>query len=371
MSKDGKKIALVADWITHWGGAERIFVKLMEMYPEAEIYTSVFFPERPEAFRGRKIHTSFLQYIPFLNRRHKLCMLLRPLAFWSFNFQDYDLVISSSSAEAKGIYTAWKTKHVCYCHTPTRYLWSHSEAYKNFLEFGWLNWLARMVIPFAFRTMKKWDYRAAQRPDIFIANSLTTQSRIATFYERESTVVYPFFNQKHDLPLLWDRDEYYVSLGRIVPYKRVDLAIAACNQLWLRLKIFTNTNNSESRRLQKISWPTIEWIFGASDREVGEGLQKAQGFIMPQVEDFWIVALEAMSYGVPVIAYGEGGATETVIHGKTWLLFSQQTTESLMNALEKSREIPWDNSLIQEQSNRFSEERFETEFSKIVNDIII
>jgi len=218
-----KRIALVADWITHWGGAERILVKLMEMYPEAEIYTSVFFPERPEAFEGRKIHTSFIQYVPFLNRRHKLCMLLRPLAFRSFDFSDYDLVISASSAEAKGIITKRKEKreerresgfihnpanqepttnnqqlkyalHVCYCHTPTRYLWSHSEAYKNFLEFGWLNWLAKLIIPSAFKMMKKWDYGAAQRPDVFIANSLTTQARIAEYYHRESVVVYPFFN---------------------------------------------------------------------------------------------------------------------------------------------------------------------------------
>ncbi len=135
MTLEKPKIALVADWITHWGGAERLFVKLMEMYPEADIYTSVFFPDRPELFAERKVFTSFIQHIPFLNRKHKLCMLLRPLAFSRFDFSDYDLVISSSSAEAKGIHTSGKTKHICYCHTPTRYLWSHSEAYKNFLEF--------------------------------------------------------------------------------------------------------------------------------------------------------------------------------------------------------------------------------------------
>lgn len=192
------KIALVADWITHWGGAERVFTKLMEMYPGADIYTSVFFPERSEVFEGRKVHTSFLQHIPFLNRRHKLCMLLRPIAFSMFDFSGYDLVISSSSAEAKGIRTHGKTKHVCYCHTPTRYLWSHSEAYRNFLEFGQLNWLAKLVIPIAFRIMRKWDRRAAQRPDMFIANSATTQARIAEFYARESVVVYPFFSSNEE-----------------------------------------------------------------------------------------------------------------------------------------------------------------------------
>lgn len=192
MNQSKKRIALVADWITHWGGAERVFVKLMEMYPEADIYTSVFFPDRPEAFEGRKIHTSFIQYLPFLNRRHKLCMLLRPIAFSCFDFSEYDIVISASSAEAKGIRTSGNTKHICYCHTPTRYLWSHSEAYRGFLEFGWFNWLAKLLIPPAFAIMRRWDKAAAQRPDIFIANSCTTQGRIAEFYGRESLVVYPF-----------------------------------------------------------------------------------------------------------------------------------------------------------------------------------
>lgn len=192
MNQSKKKIALVADWITHWGGAERVFVKLMEMYPDADIYTSVFFPDRPKSFEGRKVHTSFIQYLPFLNRRHKLCMLLRPLAFRSFDFSEYDIVISSSSAEAKGICTKGKTKHICYCHTPTRYLWSHSEAYRGFLEFGWLNWFAKLIIPPAFMLMRRWDKKAAQRPDVLIANSVTTQERIAEYYSRESLVVYPF-----------------------------------------------------------------------------------------------------------------------------------------------------------------------------------
>lgn len=136
MQRNTKKIAIVTDWITHWGGAERLLVKLMEMYPDADIYTSVFFPDKPKYFKNRNIHTSFIQYIPFLNRRHKLCMLLRPLAFWLFDFSSYDIVITLSSAEAKGIRTSGKTTHICYCHTPTRYLWSHSDEYRSFLEFS-------------------------------------------------------------------------------------------------------------------------------------------------------------------------------------------------------------------------------------------
>ena len=362
-----KKIALVADWITHWGGAERVFVKLMEMYPEADIYTSVFFPTQPEFFRWRKIHKSFIHYLPFFNRRHKLCMLLRPLAFWSFNFRKYDIVISSSSAEAKGIHTGWKTKHVCYCHTPTRYLWSHSDAYRSFLEFWALNWLAKLVIPTAFKVMKKWDYRAAQRPDIFIANSATTQTRIAEFYNRESVVVYPFYNSSTIEKISsaeWRK--YFVCLGRIVPYKRFDLAIEACNELGYPLRIFTNTRNAESERLQKISGPMIEWIFDAPDAEVSRALEWAKGFIMPQEEDFGIVALEAMVHGAPVIAYGEGGATETVIHGQTGLLFSEQAPASLATALQRMDDIEWNHDFIREHGASFSEQRFEEGIREVV-----
>lgn len=367
MNGNQKKIALVADWITHWGGAERVFVELMEMYPEADIYTSVFFPTQPEFFTWRKVHKSFIHYLPFLNRRHKLCMLLRPLAFWSFNFRKYDMVISSSSAEAKGIHTGGKTKHVCYCHTPTRYLWSHSDAYRSFLEFGALNWLAKLVIPVAFKVMKKWDYRAAQRPDIFIANSATTQTRIAEFYNRESTVVYPFYNSSTIEKISsaeWRK--YFVCLGRIVPYKRFDLAIEACNELGYPLRIFTNTRNAESERLQKISGPTIQWIFDAPDAEVSEALEWAKGFIMPQEEDFGIVALEAMVHGAPVIAYGEGGATETVIHGQTGLLFSEQAPASLATALQRMDDIEWNYDFIREHGASFSEQRFEEGIREVV-----
>jgi glycosyltransferase involved in cell wall biosynthesis len=265
------------------------------------------------------------------------------------------------------------------------------------------------VIPVAFKVMKNWDYRAAQRPDIFIANSATTQTRIAEFYNRESVVVYPFFTvpsssgnwvqaKRHEgdpgIQEITTRSEqnvstgsmnstsrpsssdlagmtgYFVCLGRIVPYKRFDLAIEACNQLGYKLRIFTNTRNAESERLQKLSWTTIQWIFDASDSEVAEGLAHAQAFIMPQEEDFGIVALEAMSHGTPVIAYWDGGAMETVVHGQTGLFFSEQRTESLVNALLKFSEIEWNPERIIEQSQLFSEERFEREFRQIVSDIL-
>ncbi len=375
MDVSQKKIALVTDWITHWGGAERVFERLMQLFPEADIYTSVYFPERPEVFAGRNIKTSFIQKIPFLNRRHKLCMLLRPLAFSRFDFSGYDLVISCTSAEAKWINTKYKiqntkwkqTKHICYCHTPTRYLWSHSEDYKNFLEFGWLNWLAKLVIPTAFALMKKWDKKAAQRPDIFIANSINTQERIKKYYDRDSVVVYPFFTMKNEEWRMKNEEwKYFVCLGRVVPYKRFDLAILACNQLNLPLKIFTSTLNDEVTRLQAISGPTIEWIFRASDTEVAVWLAGAAGFLMPQEEDFWIVALEAMSHGIPVIAYGKWGALETVSHGESGILFPEQTVDSLVLAMQIALAREWNPEVIQEHANKWNVERFDRGIMDVV-----
>lgn len=384
MDVSQKKIALVTDWITHWGGAERVFERLMQLFPEADIYTSVYFPERPEVFMGRKIKTSFIQKIPFFNRRHKLCMLLRPMAFSRFDFSGYDLVISCTSAEAKWIHTSWKTKHISYCHTPTRYLWSHSEDYKNFLEFWWLNWLAKLVIPTAFSLMKKWDKKAAQRPDIFIANSRNTQERIKKYYGRESTVVYPFFipvkSSKLRVPSFSSDKQlgtrhsalgtYFVCLGRVVPYKRFDLAILACNELKIPLKIFTSTINDEVKRLQDISWPTIDWIFHASDTEVAEWLAGAAGFLMPQEEDFWIVALEAMSHGIPVIAYGRWGVLETVSHGESGILFPEQTVDSLVLAIQISLAREWNADIIREHANKWSVERFDRGFLEVVEGVL-
>jgi glycosyltransferase involved in cell wall biosynthesis len=179
-------------------------------------------------------------------------MLLRPLAFRLFQFRKYDLVISLTSAEAKGVRTRLRTKHVCYCHTPTRYLWSHTSEYRGFLEFGWLNWFAKLIIPPAFAIMRRWDKKAAQRPDIFIANSATTRDRIAEYYNRDSVIVYPFLPPRNISEKNKER-RFFMCLGRVVPYKRFDIAIEACNVLGLPLRIFTSTHNAVTDKLQKMS----------------------------------------------------------------------------------------------------------------------
>jgi len=218
--------------------------------------------------------------------------------------------------------------------------------------------------------MKKWDKKAAQRPDIFIANSRNTQERIQKYYGRESTVVYPFFKNEREEILKNKEYTYFVCLGRIVPYKRFDLAIAACNHLNFPLKIFTSTINDEVERLQALSGPTIEWIFYASDADVADWLAGATGFLMPQEEDFGIVALEAMSHGIPVIAYGKWGALETVSHGETGVLFPEQTVESLVLAIHISLGKEWNPEVIWEHAEKWNVEQFDRGIMEVVKRVL-
>jgi hypothetical protein len=185
------RVALVADWITDRGGAELVFDQFLALFPNADIFTSVFFREHDPIYSGRKIVTSFIQKIPFLNRRHKMALFLRPFAFRQFDFSNYDLVISSSSAESKGIRVPKNTLHICYCHTPTRYFWSHEKEYRSMMEFGFLNPLARFVFDALLDPLKKLDLEASKQPHFYIANSENTRSRIAAFYGRDSVVVPP------------------------------------------------------------------------------------------------------------------------------------------------------------------------------------
>ena len=355
-----KRTAIICDWLIDFGWAELVISHLLELYPDADIYTSVCYTDHP-MLEWRQVYTSWLQRVPFLNRRHKLAGILRPFAFRSFDLSGYDIIISSSSAEAKNAGCTKRgkdTKHFCYCHTPTRYYWSHYEEYRNMMEFWLFNSLARFVLDRLIGWLRKLDYATAQRVDFFIANSRNTQERIQKYYDRESEVIYPGVNIPV-MPTAWKEWDYYLGLGRCIPYKRFDLLVDAFNESGRRLILCTATDTPLFRELRAKSKSNIEWKYRVSNKEKDELMANAKAFLFPPLEDFGLVPIEAMAMGTPVIAYGEGGALETVVDGVTGVFFSPQTPESLNQAIERFETMGWDRDRIREHAEQFSKERFQ------------
>lgn len=253
------KIAVVCDWLKDWGGAEQVLYDILEVVPHADVYSSVFDPRNFPALQGR-VKTTFLQKLPILRNRPKMIPFLRTYAFESLDLTEYDVVISSSSAESKGIITGANTLHICYCHTPTRYYWSHTHEYQQNPEFGWMNPIARIVMPWFFHRLRLWDFAAAQRVDYFLANSQTTARRIAKFYRRDAQVLNPGIDAK-SFALQTEKQDYFMALGRIIPYKRFDLLVETFNRNGLPLKIYTSQRNALQKELEEKSLGNIEWVF--------------------------------------------------------------------------------------------------------------
>jgi len=352
------KVALVCDWLTNMGGAEKVVLAIAKAYPDAPIYTSVFTPETMPAFKDLDIRTTYLQKLPgFLRRKHQLFPVLRAHAFSHLDLSEYDIVISMASAEAKAIRVREGATHICYCHTPTRYYWSHYEEYRREPGFGVLNPLIRLIIPPFVRWMRKLDLQAAKGVDYFIANSKTVAARIQKYYGRKSFVLNPPVDMRRfrNLDINGPR-EGLIAVGRQVPYKRIDLAVEACSEFMLPLKVYGD--GSEHERLVAMAGPTVEFIMHANDHQVVQALARAQAYIMPQEEDFGIVQIEAMGAGTPVIAYSVGGSQDAVIDGKTGLFFHKQTAESLAEALQEFTSVKFNHTAIQKHAEKFSEENF-------------
>ena len=369
--RSAPKIAIVHDWLTTMGGAERVVLALHEAFPDAPIYTSTYTPETMPAFANCDVRTTSLQTFPkFLRKLHKFFPVLRVRAFRELDLSEFDIIISSSSAEAKQVRKTRPDQiHICYCHTPVRYYWSHYNEYKADPGFGWLNPLIRLAIPLFVPWAKKADYKAAQEVDIFVANSSTVQKRIKKYYGKSSTVIHPPVETSRFTPARV-RDDYYVAIGRQVPYKRIDLAVEAATELGVTLKVFGN--GSEHRRLLALAGPTIEFYtdrFGdASDDAVTEALNHARGFIFPTEEDFGIVQAEALSAGAPVIALGRGGALDIVEEGVSGVLFRDQNADSLANAIRYAESIKFMPATLQRKAKRFDKTLFITKIRKVVSD---
>jgi glycosyltransferase involved in cell wall biosynthesis len=357
------KIALTHDHLFQVGGAEKVLLELHKIFPDSPIYTLIKDAKAGELFKDLDIRTSFLQNWLFSHKHFKWYLGLMPMAWEKMVFNDYDVVISSASAFAKGILTPPNTLHICYCHSPIRYLWSDSREYVAELK---LPWLVKKGVNLLLHRLRLWDYVAAQRVDRFIANSHFVGKRIKKYYQRDSFVIYPPVTMNKNFNPNEKIENYYVIVSRLRPYKKVDVAIRAFNQLHIPLKIIGT--GEELNYLKSIAKDNIEFLGELNDVERDKVISHAKAFIHPQEEDFGIAAVEAMSCGRPVIAYGSGGALETVKDGVTGRFFYEQTWESLSDVILRFQQEAdkFDPQTIRSWAETFSPERFRQEILDFV-----
>ncbi|MCL4363954.1 glycosyltransferase [Patescibacteria group bacterium] len=368
---ENKKIAIVYDWFDKWGGVERVLLTFKEMFPEADFFTSYLDLKGAGWARDLNVKTSFIQDLPeFIRKRRLFSMPFYPLAFESFDFSDYDLVISVTSSFAKSIISGIKTKHICYLLTPTRFLWSHKQDYfrENFFNKFYVSYL------------KNWDVVVSQRPDQIISISETVRERCLRYYRRDSLVIYPPFDVNYWRGLKSEAkneplteglkiNNYFLIVSRLEKYKKIDLAISVFNKS--KKKLVVVGEGSEENYLKKISGKNISFFPKLSDRDLAKLYSHAESLIMPQEEDFGYVSLEAQFFGCPVISFAKGGGTETVSDGKSGVFFREQKAKSLLEAVERFTKISYnlkDNltKFPTEVADKFSKENFMTRFKSLL-----
>lgn len=356
------KIALAHDYLVQYGGAERVLAEFLKIFPEAPLYTLIASRKKLFLQKNTQINHSFLHRLPQAERFLKYFLGLMPLAWEQFDFSDYQLVLSSTSGLAKGIITPPNCLHICYCHTPTRYLWSDAHSYVEELK---QPRVVKFLLPLLLHRLRLWDLFAAQRVDYFIANSHFIAQRIRKFYNREAKVVYP--------PVAIDQfgvskesDNYYLIISRLRPYKKVDLAIRAFNELGLPLIIIGD--GEERNKLEKMAKKNIIFLGEVSEEVKKKYLARAKAFIHPQIEDFGIAAVEAMAAGKPVIAYAQGGALETVKDGINGVFFDEQSWECLVHTILKTNFNQFDPQTIHDSVIKFNTLRFQEEIKDFIAD---
>jgi len=354
------KVALVYDWVDKFGGAERVLQTLHEIYPEAPLFTSVFNSDKASWAKDFKIIPSFLNKLPLANVYHEFYPWLMPLAFESFDFSDFDLVISVTSAQGKGIITKPSTYHLCYCLTPTRYLFSsHDQYFKN----KFLKLLASPILNY----LLNWDKVVAQRPDRYAAISENVRKRIKKYYHRDSDLIYPPVDLKKFHPGKSKKGDYFLVVSRLVPYKKIDLVIQAFNNLGLPLKIVGVGSQLGSLKRQANS--NIDFLGQLTDKQLLSYYQNCRAVIFPTDEDFGLVPLEAQACGRPVIAFGAGGVLETVKQGITGTFFYPQTAEALIKEIKKFKPEIYKPENCCQNAKNFSQDNFKKNFKDLVKKI--
>ena len=375
------KTAIVYDRVNKWGGAERLLLTLHEIYPKAELYTSVYSP-RNAIWAGNfpKVITSFLNRFKQLRESHEVLSIFMPIAFESFDFDKYDLVISVSSEAAKGIITKPQTKHICVCLTPTRYLYSGFSNYENSPpgKLALVPFYKFLSKPF-IKYVKMWDLVASKRPDIMVAISGEVKSRIKKYYKREADVIYPpvdvkKFNyknytnkksnlfKKHNKSL--KKNGYYLLISRLEPYKKVDLAIRAFNKLGYKLVIVGV--GSLEKKLKLIAGDNIIFKGFVKDSDLPGYYRNAKAFIFPQEEDFGLTAVEAQASGCPVIAFRKGGVLDTVEQNTSGVFFDKQEVDCLVDTVKQFEKMKFNKTLLLKSAERFSKDRFKQQIVDLI-----
>ncbi len=357
------KTAIVHEWFVNYAGSERVVESFTNLFPDADVFALVDFlndDQRKTILKGKKTNTSYIQKLPFAQKKHRNYLPLFPSAVEKFDLSDYDLILSSSHSVAKGVKTNKSQLHICYCHSPMRYAWDSANEYLIGLKGS----IAKLFINY----LKKWDLKSAENVTYFIANSNYIAEKISRIYNRTADVIYPPVDV--DRFILSNRKEdYYLTASRLVPYKRIDLVINAFNQI-PATKLIIIGSGPEREKLKNIANPNIKFIGYQSAEKLGAYMQAAKAFVFAAEEDFGIIVVEAMACGTPVIALNKGGTAESVLNGKTGILFNEQNHSSIINAIEEFEKMEgvFSPQIIREYSLKFSRKLFEENFIKFVRE---
>lgn len=355
---DTINVALIHDWLTTFGGAERVLLALHDIFPVAPIYTTIYNRANLPQFHNTNIISSYLNHFPYAMRHHQIFIPLMPRAVESFNLNRFELIFSDSHACAKGAIKAPKAKHICYCHTPMRYAW-----FPDIDPRANSSWLRRLAI----NRLKKWDLKTVFRIDQFIANSTYTKERIKKIYSRDSIVIYPPIETKRWQPAKKPGD-YFLYVGRLVSYKKPDIVVEAFNRIGLPLKIIGT--GPELAKLKTISHNNIEFLDRVTDDQLKHYYSQCLALIFPAIEDFGMIPVEVMASGRPVISFNIGGAAETVIPNLTGLHFTRQTASAIIDSIKKFKPEKYNSQAIRKFALQFDITEFQSKIKKVVEDIL-
>jgi glycosyltransferase involved in cell wall biosynthesis len=359
-----RRVAIVHDWLPLYGGAERVLEQILNVFPEADLFTMVdFIPGNERGFlKNKPAVTSFVQRLPGAKSRYRSYLPLMPIAVEQFDLENYDLVISSSYAVAKGVITGPEQLHICYCHSPIRYAWDLEREYlrTSGLDRGLRGLLARALLHY----IRIWDLRTVNGVDHFIANSNFVGGRIRKFYGRTSTVIHPPVDTERFQPAD-EREDFYLTASRFVPYKKIDTIVEAFARMPGR-RLLVVGDGPDYWKIKRAAGDNVEMLGAVEHSHLVKLMQRARAFVFAAKEDFGIVPVEAQACGTPVIAFGQGGVTESVIDGKTGIFFDAQTPESIAAAIGEFEVLNFDSALIRENADRFGPARFRRELSEFV-----